>query len=172
MKTKNLFASTVSLLLIGIMAIGCQPFTKESYLEKYKEFITEVKTESGDYDDKDWEKAEERYLKFSEEWYTKFEPEITVKEEFKIASWNVQYNALKGTSTLKDFVNFMFDDEDGLVTFLKEEYSDDVDALADDLKKKMDHYRKNQMEDDLNALKETIKSATDSIPELEKLLSY
>lgn len=170
MKPRQLLESATFFMFIGIMVIGCQPFTKESYLEKYKEFILEIKTESGDYDDDDWAKADEKYLKYSEEWYLKFESELTIKDELKITGWNLQYNTLKGTKAMKDIFSMMFDEEEGLVTFLREEYSDDVKSMTDDLKEKMAYYKENEMEDDLNELKKAIETASDSIPELVKLL--
>lgn len=156
--------------VILVFMVSCAPISKESYMERYKEFIDEVKKESGEYDDDDWAKADEKYLKYSEEWYLKFESELTMKDEVKIASWNVQYNALRGANALKDVFSLMFDEEEGLVSFLREEYSGDVKSMSDDLKAKMAYYKKNQMEDDLNELRKAIKTASDSIPELVKLL--
>ena len=100
-----------------------------------------------------------------------FEEELTVKDKLQITSWSIQYNTIKGTRTVNDLVDFMINDEDGLLTLFQEEYRDDAEGLAEDLRKKMDHYRENEMEDDLNTLMETIKSVSDSIPELQKLLS-
>lgn len=165
---KHIYNRLFPILLLFLVA--CAPMSKETYMANYKEFVEEVKKESSEYNDDDWAKADEKYLKYSEEWYTKFESELTMKDELKIASWGVQYNAKKGTKAMKDVFSFMFDDEDGLLTFLHDEYSDDVNSMANDLKEKLAYYKENQMEEDLNELKAAIKTASDSIPELVKLL--
>ena len=165
---KHIYNRLFPILLLFLVA--CAPMSKETYMANYKEFVEEVKKESSEYNDDDWIKAAEKYLKYSEDWYTKFESELTIKDELKIASWGLQFNAAKGTKAMKDAFNFMFDEEDGLVTFLRDEYSDDVNAMTNDLKEKMAHYKNNQMEDDLKNLMEAIKTASDSIPELVELL--
>jgi hypothetical protein len=172
MKNRINGSIVICVFFIALLLSSCQPRSREAYLEAYKEFIVAVREDGQDYEESDWQEADEEYDEFSGELYDTFESELTVKDKLQIASWGIQYNALKGTKTVNDLVDFMIDDEDGLLTFFQDEYKDDAEGLAENLKKKMDHYRENEMEDDLNTLMETIKSVSDSIPELQKLLSY
>jgi|GEM_PF-1045013 len=172
MKNSSITSIIISFSVIVLLLSSCQPRSREAYLEDYKEFIVSVREDGQTYDESDWQEVDEEYAELSGEFYETFEPELTVKDKLQIASWNIQYNALKGTKTINDLVDFMIDDEDGLLTFFQDEYKDDAEGLVENLKGKMDHYRENEMEDDLYTLKETIKSVSDSIPELQKLLSY
>lgn len=153
-----------------LFATSCAPMTKERYLAEYKEFIEEVKANSKNYGDGNWASADEQFQIYSEEYYTKFEDEFTMKEKLTLASWSIQYGTLRSTKAIKDMMGFVFDEEDGLLTFLREEYNDDVQALVSDLSDEITYYRENQMEEDLTKLKNALNQAAESIPELEILL--
>ncbi len=168
MKMYSKLHFVVALMLWVLVA--CAPKSKEKYLADYKEFVEEVKREHGEYDDEDWAWADENFLKYSKEWHSKFADELTLKEELKVSRLNLQYNALRGSKDLKDLFDTMFDEEDGLIPILRDEYGDDVKSMAEDLKEKMIYYRENHMEDDLNELKKAVEAASDTIPELMEWL--
>ena len=171
MRHGSIMSILVNTFIISLLLSSCQPRSREAYLEDYKEFIIAIREDGQDYEEADWQEADEEYVELSGELFELFEEELTVKDKLQITSWSIQYNTIKGTRTVNDLVDFMINDEDGLLTLFQEEYRDDAEGLAEDLRKKMDHYRENEMEDDLNTLMETIKSVSDSIPELQKLLS-
>jgi hypothetical protein len=88
-----------------LLMSACAPMSKESYLEKFDDFITDVSENYKSYDEKDWEKVTEKYEKFSGEWYDKFSDQFTLKDQIKIkanqAKW-LYYSNLNGvTSTVK-----------------------------------------------------------------------
>lgn len=68
------------------------PFTKESYLEKYEAFMDKVAEERDTYSDDDWKDADEKYEQFNEEWYDKFESELSWKEKLTLTKYSTQYN--------------------------------------------------------------------------------
>jgi hypothetical protein len=98
--TKIFFASATMVVMAA-----CAPMTKESYLEKYDNFVTEVLENYKSYTDEDWRKMAEKHEQFSGQWYSKFEKELTLKDEIAIktnqAKWYYYSNLNAATSTAK-----------------------------------------------------------------------
>ena len=67
------------------------PNSKESYLEEYKEFIEKVSDENDSYSEDDWAETDETFEKYNEEWYNKFEPELSFSEKLTITKYNAEY---------------------------------------------------------------------------------
>ncbi len=127
-------------LLITFFLTSCSSQTKESYLEDYKTFISEVSEKNLIFSDDDWEKADQKYEKFTDEWYKKFEDEFTWKEEILLGKYSLQYNFFKAKKSSTNFFN----------TYLKKDY--------DKLKEQIKYYSENEMEEDLEFL---IREATE-----------
>lgn len=121
------------------------PMSKESYIEKFSAFIKNIDTTSQTYDEDDWIKANKRYEKFTGDWYDKFSDEMTTFEKLKVKAWQVQYNFIRAQQKSLDYYN----------KFLK----DDVSKLKDQLM----YYIENDMEEDLQDLREASKVAGDSV---------
>lgn len=166
----DIYKLKLGLFFALIYFSSCSPMSKESYIAEYKEFITEIKENSKTYDDAAWAEADERFQMYSEEYYAKFENDLTMKEELTLASYALQYGTLRTTQAMRDLAGFIFDEEDGLLTFLRDEYSDDVEAFMSDLVDEFTYYKENQMEEDLEKLKKAIDEASNSLPELKVLL--
>ena len=65
------------LFLIVLLTTSCGPQSKESYLEKYDQFITKAGSEYKEYDIKDWEESRKEFEKLNEEHYNKFKEDLT-----------------------------------------------------------------------------------------------
>ena len=126
------------IIFISIMAFSCStPLSKESYLEKFETFVSEVSENYETFSDKDWEKKTEKYEKFSNEWYEKFEDDFTWQEKLKITGLKAKFQYYKvlnqSSSAIKELLNSLN---------IKE------------VKEKIQYYINNDMENDLNQLYE------------------
>ena len=125
------------MMLLAITVFSCRPYSKESYLEKYDKFISEVSEKGADYTDKDWKKADERYQKFNEDWYDRFKEDLTWQEKATTVKYTLQYNYYRNKTGALDLYN----------TYIKGD--------LEKLKKKIRHYKENDMDEDIqNILKE------------------
>ncbi|MDR1631674.1 MAG: hypothetical protein LBR97_02145 [Dysgonamonadaceae bacterium] len=125
----------VKALIAGIAVVclsACSPMSKEAYLERFDEFVSEVSDNYKTYDSKAWAKQSEKYNKFLDEWYSKFKDEFTLKDEISIkanqAKWYYYRNLDDATSTVKQLL-------------------DAVDIKG--MKQKVQYYIDNNMLDDL-----------------------
>ncbi|MDR1369740.1 MAG: hypothetical protein LBJ72_06400 [Dysgonamonadaceae bacterium] len=121
----------IPVLFLAIF-VACSPISKESYLEKYDDFITEISENSKSYDEKAWVKATGKYEKFSGEWYDKFKKELTVGEKLKITKNQAQFyyykNLQQGVSLIKDLLKSL---------------------NIDEMRQQVQYYIDNNMQDDL-----------------------
>ncbi len=128
----TLFVATVAILS------SCAPTSKEKYLAKFDAFITQVAQERKTYTEKDWQKMEQKYHKFTTEWYYKFEPQLTFKEEAVIKIWRLKWNRYYGLDAIDDFFNSL-----------------DIEAQ----KAEIQYYIEHDMEEDLRKLQQEAEEA-------------
>lgn len=121
----------VSILFFSLILISCQPMTKESYLEDYKSFITEVRENHTEYSSKDWSKKSAKFNDFSSKWYDKYKEELTWKEQLLVQKYRVEYQLYSAKSGLLDI-------------FKNKE--------VDDIKKQIKEYKEKGLEKDLDFL--------------------
>lgn len=147
-KQKSQFSSALSktgfFLLILLFITSCGPQSKETYLKKYQNFITEINEESDDYSEQDWEKADEKYTKFNNDWHKKFEDELTWEEDIILAKYKFQYNLKKTKVNSNEFFH----------NYIKNDY--------EQLKEQLKYYSENEMDEDIEFLLEQAKEIGDS----------
>lgn len=144
-------------VIISVSFFSCAPLTKESYLERYDEFIDEIKEEYETYTEEDWLDKDEKLEKFSGEWYDKFEEELTLKEELKITGLKAKYGYYRMLKTVKETYH---DIADPLMSTTKE------------MKEKAQYYIENDMQDDLNELyKQAEEMGEETVKALEEICS-
>jgi hypothetical protein len=120
------------------------PSSKESYLAGYERFVDNVQKNHLDYTKSDWEYADKRFKKFSQEWYDRFNNDLSLGEQVKTMSLATRYVSYKGKSKV-------------------EEFSDDIFRKdAKDMKEKIQYYLDHDMDEDLQKLKEGAKEIGDS----------
>jgi len=132
------------LILVTLTVISCRPFSKESYLEKYGKFMSEVSEKGASYNDKDWEKADEKFNKFNTDWYDHFKEDLTWQEKLTTTKYNLQYTYYKTMPQASDLFN----------TYLKGNYGK--------VKERILYYKENKMDGDIDALLKQAKKAGDS----------
>lgn len=140
---KVLISSVLFVSMVFVMS-SCAPQTKESYMENYRQFITEVERDCEGYSEEDWYRADESFDKFRGEYYYLFEDEFDWKDEVVLAKYVVQYNLSKAKGVSKDFFDLYL--------------NDDIDKMKEQVK----YYLENEMDDDLEFLLEQAKEIGDS----------
>lgn len=147
-KQKSLFSAplskTIFILLFLLSITSCAPQSKDTYMERYQNFINEIDEKSKDYSEQDWEKADKKYKKFNEDWYLRFEDDFTWKESIILSKYKFQYNLKKARINSKEF----FD------TYIKNDY--------EKLKEQIKNYSENDMNEDIKFLLEQAKEIGDS----------
>jgi hypothetical protein len=125
--------------------------SKESYLEDYKQFISEVSAENSDYSFENWKSADEKFDKFQNEWHDKFINEFTFNDKVLLTKYNAQYVMYKYKGSFSNSIKDLF-------------------GNYKQLEKEVSYYVDNNMEDDLNFLIENAneigKTATDMLDEI------
>ena len=135
--------SYVLLFIIALMLGSCDvPASKEAYLEKYEAFVAKVEKSFDGFNEKDWEKAAKEYEKFAGEWYNKFKDELTTKENIRLATLQVRYNACRALDKTASGLKQLFE-------------SIDVNKI----KKQIQYYIENDMDADLEKLMDEAKKA-------------
>ena len=129
--------------IIALMAISCStPLSKESYLEKFDTFTSEVSENYKIYSKKEWKKKTEEFEKFSNKWYKKFKADLTWQEEAKVTANKTKFIYYKALGQSSSAIKGLFD-----VLNVKE------------IKEKAQYYIDNNMENDLNQLYEEARKA-------------
>lgn len=128
-------------LFAMIMFVCCTPANKESYMERYRDFIDEVAENHQTYSASQWDKAAEKYGDFSEKWYAKFESQLSAKEKVLVAGYCAKYNYYYARSQSKDVMEGIMELIDG----------EDMQQLIEDIKKEGSNAI-NQLEEFFNSL--------------------
>ena len=76
---------------------------KESYVKDFSDFVEDVRAHADSYSEKDWEKADKKFEKFTGDIYEKFAEELTAEENMEIAKYQTAYSALRVKAGFKDF---------------------------------------------------------------------
>lgn len=99
MKNKILF------VLVLLFFAGCVPVSKDSYMEKYSDFVEDVGRNASDYTEMDWEEKDEQHHKYSDKWYKKFQNEFTASDKLLLTGYKVKYSYYRELSKCGDYVN-------------------------------------------------------------------
>jgi hypothetical protein len=145
-------------IFMAIAGTSCTPTTKDSYLMRFERFVDSVKLNYKNYNKRDWKYADERFKRFSKEWYEQFKNELSAGEEIKVAALITRYQSYKGINKLREFYDDVFKEDSNKV------------------KAKIKYYIDNNMDEDLEKLKQgakeigdsTLKVVNDIIKELDK----
>lgn len=153
--TTSSIVTSIGVIALAFMLSFCSaPMNKETYLEKYQEFMTEVNNDAENYNEAEWEKVDIAYNRFNGEWYQLFKDDFTWKEQLTLSKHQLHYNFIKGQWNAKDMVNSILSSE-GYIN----------------IENQIKYYVDNDMEDDLRILVEQVKEMGDSAMEIvEKIL--
>lgn len=128
-----------------VFIVSCSaPSSKESYLEKFEHFVDRVKKNHEQYNKKDWTWADSQFEKYHNDWYLKYRDEFTLSDQIKIKSLIIRYHSYKEKEDIGEILQQLFNDD------------------VDDVRKKVKKYIENDMDEDLEILKEGAASIGDS----------
>jgi len=88
---------------VGLILIlsACSPTSGEAYLHDFEQFVERVEKYHNDYNNKDWEWADSRFRKYSEEWFRNYEEELSDSEKIKVFELKLKYTSFKSKNNLK-----------------------------------------------------------------------
>lgn len=127
-------------VLITFFVVACSPMSKESYMERYADFVNEVGQNASNYNEKEWARQDEMCDKYTNEWYEKFEAELTTSEKLRIASYEVKYYYYRGLIKSKNWLenNINSIDLKSSISTLKlfgDEFINSIDQLDEEAAK-------------------------------------
>lgn len=144
------------MLQLLLLLVACAPATKDAYLSDYKAFIERVGEERDGYSDAKWEAVKVEYNRYSDEWYKKFESELSVKERVLLAGYEAKFAYYLAAKKTGD----AFDD------MMESLRSSDMNGL----RSQIEEYVKEDMDDDIEELyKEAKKIGGETLKEVEKI---
>ena len=150
------FCNTSTLVLILILSIGltsCAPQSKESYMNDYEEFLTEISEQSQSFTDSDWSEVDKKYEQFTGEWQDKFNDEYTFQEELILSKNDIQYNLLRAKVEAKKL------------------FENVLEVDYDELKLKVRQYAEKDMTNDIsNLLLEAKQTGDSALQMMEQIL--
>lgn len=130
----NLLFKITSFFFLALL-ISCSSQTKESYLENYKDFITEISSDTNEYTESDWVELDEEYENYSGALYEEFEEDLTLQEKLLLTKYTLQYKLARYKEVSSALMN-LFNEKD-------------YNKLRDQIK----YYSDNDMDDDIKTLK-------------------
>lgn len=144
--------------MVVFMASCLAPTSKESYLAKFEKFVDRVEENHEKYNDKDWEWTDSQFNKFNGEWYLKYRNEFNLSDQIKIKSLIIRYHSYKSKDDVNEVLKLLFKED------------------VDDVRKKVEDYIDNDMDEDLEIIMEgaaaigdsAVKVLEDIIEELEE----
>lgn len=167
------------LCAVSVMFFSCAPMSKEAYMERYAEFMAEVAEKASSYTESDWVDVDEEFAQFSNEWYTKFEPELTFSEKMKIAGYQGKYYFYRGTSGIGSTINDILNSSGEILEEAGSEVSSAMKHLEKELEKinvspeeaeKLAKELAKDMEDLENDLENDLEDVEDAYDEAVKAL--
>lgn len=138
-------------LIISLMAINVSctaPKTKGAYLDEFETFMENVEKNYQNFNNRQWEKYDEKYKKFTGEWQNKFQNEFNYYDEAKIIKYEIQYNSYKIKSSVLDLIEIS---------------NDDFETFNQEVKNKVKYYIENDLEDDLDIFLEEASKVSDTL---------
>lgn len=115
--------------------VSCGLRTKEDYLVKYAQFITEVRAEKSNYTIEDWKQKDKEFDKFNEEYRARFEEELTWKENLLLTKYATQYNVYRIKNNIDFREDFFEIKVDELKKVIRSYKAEDIDEKIEEIVK-------------------------------------
>ena len=100
---KRLLTIMMFAILVTISANSCKTgFSKGSYISSLEKFVNSVEQNYQDYDETDWQRADERMTAFNEK-YDKYSDKFTADERRKVSKLMTKYEMIRGKAKVTGF---------------------------------------------------------------------
>ena len=133
-------------ILLGLAIFvfaACSPMSKDMYMKRYADFVEEISAKASSYAADDWDKYDQKYKKYSDVWYKKFQTELTASDKLLLAGYKVKYNYYRNICKTSDSVMDMVND------FMNDINASDSEMPLDNFADKVDKIIE-QISDELN----------------------
>lgn len=100
----KIFSLSLTFILLNLTTC-CSRYSKDSYLEDFKNFIGEVEANYVDFSDDDWTKRDQEYQTFIGENYVKFETEFTSEDQKVIGNLKSKYQFIRIKTKTKKLID-------------------------------------------------------------------
>lgn len=102
---KKVLAILMLAMVVTISANSCKiGFSKGTYISTLESFVTSVEQDYQDYDETDWQRADERMTAFNEN-YEKYADKFTSDERRKVSKLMTKYEVVRGKAKVSGFFN-------------------------------------------------------------------
>lgn len=155
MKIKMIFLG----FIVSFVVSSCFNMTKEQYLSEYKGFVQQIKDNQQGYITEDWVKMDKIHYRYSEELFKKYEKDFTVEEKVILAKYRLQYDVYRYKDEAKEALLDVFDLYYAIQNEVNNQNIDFLLGRKDELKKIIDDYMVNGLNEDTNFLIEQTKRA-------------
>lgn len=136
-----------TVILIVLNSCSTAPKTKEVYLSDYASFIDQIQEEYQVYTVEDWETIDKKCKMFNGQWHDLFDQEFTFSDELRILKFQSQYNFLKSSSELSNYIDVKLKDQ------------------VEKFRMQIIYYVENNLEKDLEKLRQTAYEISESFGE-------
>lgn len=137
MKRKHYFLMLVAALLFLSVTSCNVPMSKDAYVKGFAKFVDEVEAQGATYTLKDWEKAEDTFEKYTEDYYERFADKLTPEDQKALGRSAAKYAKVRMAGQLKG----LSEDIENGANFMQgfaEEVGDDMDTLMSQMLQDMD----------------------------------
>lgn len=94
-KTRKKFISDGIILCFSLLLVGCSFYSKDTYLEDFSEFVTDVEQNYQSYSEEDWLSADQEYEEYVGETYNNFRAKLTDEDKKQVGKLKAKYQTVK-----------------------------------------------------------------------------
>jgi hypothetical protein len=134
MKTR--FPAIIFSFLVILSLTTCViPTTKETYLKNFERFVKDVEKNGEKFTFSDWRWANQRFSKYSGEWYENFQDDLKMEEKIQVTGLKTRYIVAKGNSNFGRFMNKEMGKDleklkDGVQEYMEKDFPKDIQEIS------------------------------------------
>ena len=135
---KSIVWGVLAVVLLCTTMISCNvPMNKESYVKGFVKFVEDVESNGANYTLKDWEKADDLYENYTDDYYVRFYDELTREDQKILGRCVAKYTKARMASELKGLSDDIEDGANFMEGYL-DEIGDDMSATMEDMMRDLD----------------------------------
>lgn len=124
--------------LLCLTMVSCNiPMSKDGYVKGFTEFVEDVEANGANYTLKDWEKADDLYENYTEDYYERFADKLTPEDQKALGRCAAKYAKARMASQLQG----LSDDIEEGANFMQgyaEELDDDMSSVVNQMIEEME----------------------------------
>lgn len=135
---KSIVWGVLAVVLLCTTMISCNvPMNKDGYVKGFVKFVEDVEANGSNYTLKDWEKADDLYENYTDDYYVRFYDELTREDQKILGRCVAKYTKVRMASELKGLSDDIEDGANFMEGYL-DEIGDDMDATMEDMMRDLD----------------------------------